>query len=126
MINPWRGARWVICSGGEHDTTGRPAVRDAGGLVPIPRAHLKLPTMIPHFDLPLTPTNTQVYDDVFSEAVKCGPLAGVAVPVPEDSIPEDVECRVYVKFLSVDDAKKLKVCMCACAECAHAKWIESF
>ena len=50
-----------------------------------------------------------MYDDVFSEAVKCGPLAGVAVPVPEDNIPEDVECRAYVKYLSVEDAKKLKV-----------------
>jgi hypothetical protein len=53
-----------------------------------------------------------VYDDVFSEAVKCGPLAGVAVPVPEESIPDEAECRVYVKYLSVDDAKKLKVCVC--------------
>ena len=65
-----------------------------------------------------------MYDDVFSEAVKCGPLAGVAVPVPEDNIPEDVECRAYVKYLSVEDAKKLKV-HCVCIACSDSEeWMD--
>ena len=57
----------------------------------------------------LLPLSVQIYDDVFSEAVKCGPVAGVAVPVPEETIPDDAECRVYIKYHSVEDAKKLKV-----------------
>ena len=40
--------------------------------------------------------------------MKCGPTAGVAVPVPTDDIPDDEPCRVYVKYHNIDDAKKCK------------------
>jgi hypothetical protein len=61
----------------------------------------------------------QIFDDVFTEAVTCGPVAGVAVPVPSEELGEDVPCRVYVKYHNVDDAKKCKVRMPCCFSCRN-------
>ena len=61
------------------------------------------------------PLWSQIYDEVLSEAGKCGQVVGVAVPVPEDTIPEESECRAYVKYPNPEDAKKLKVIhFCCC------------
>ncbi len=51
----------------------------------------------------------EIFDDVYSEAVKCGPVGGVAVPVPPADMSAEVPNRVYVKYHNVDDAKSLKV-----------------
>jgi splicing factor U2AF subunit len=55
----------------------------------------------------------ELFDDVFAEAVKIGPVAGVAVPVPasEEDVDEDEPCRVYIKYHTISDAKKCKEAM---------------
>lgn len=40
----------------------------------------------------------QIYDDVYLEVVKCGQVAGIALPAPPSHTPESETCRVYVRF----------------------------
>jgi hypothetical protein len=40
----------------------------------------------------------QLHDDVYTEVVKCGPLAGLAIPVPQDQRLGSEPCRVYVRY----------------------------
>lgn len=53
----------------------------------------------------------QLYDDVYIEAVKCGGVAGLVIPVPPSDIPDTNSCRVYVRFSNQDGASKCKNAM---------------
>lgn len=50
----------------------------------------------------------ELLDDVRDEARKCGTVLGVVCPVPPESVPANDGCRVYIKFLTIDEAKKCK------------------
>jgi hypothetical protein len=48
---------------------------------------------------------------VYEEAVRCGKVLGIAVPVPNEEVPDGEPCRVYVKFSSSGEAAKCKEMM---------------
>lgn len=48
---------------------------------------------------------------VYEEAMRCGKVLGIAVPVPPPEVPDSEGCRVYVKFGSSTDAAKCKEMM---------------
>ncbi len=40
----------------------------------------------------------QLHDDVYTEAVKCGTVLGLAIPVPPPHVGDSESARVYVKY----------------------------
>lgn len=48
---------------------------------------------------------------VYEEAVRCGKVLGIAVPVPPPEVPEVEPCRVYIKFSTSQEAAKCKEMM---------------
>lgn len=54
---------------------------------------------------------SQVSEMVYEEALRCGKVLGIAVPVPQPEVPDSDSCRVYVKFSSSAEATKCKEMM---------------
>lgn len=48
---------------------------------------------------------------VYEEALRCGKVLGIAVPLPPSEVPDDASARVYVKYGSSGDAAKCKEMM---------------
>lgn len=53
----------------------------------------------------------ELYEDVQSEAVKCGAVVGIVIPVPPAYIPEKEPCRVLIQFAGTAEAKACKEMM---------------
>jgi len=53
----------------------------------------------------------ELYDDVYLEAVKCGQVAGIALPLPPPGAPDSVTCRVFVRYATQEGAAKCKAVM---------------
>jgi hypothetical protein len=53
----------------------------------------------------------QVSEMVYEEAVRCGKVLGIAVPVPGEEVWDGEGCRVYVKFAASGEAAKCKEMM---------------
>lgn len=54
---------------------------------------------------------TEIVDDVHAEVVKCGPVLGLAAPLPPPSVLDADASRVYVHFAAADGAQKCKAIM---------------
>jgi hypothetical protein len=54
---------------------------------------------------------SQVSEMVYEEAVRCGKVLGIAVPVPGEEVGDGEGCRVYVKFAASGEAAKCKEMM---------------
>ncbi|CAD7704530.1 unnamed protein product [Ostreobium quekettii] len=50
----------------------------------------------------------ELVEDVRDEARKCGTVLGVVCPVPPPTVLGGDGCRIYVKFLTVEEAKRCK------------------
>ncbi|KAI8472154.1 MAG: hypothetical protein J3K34DRAFT_467687 [Monoraphidium minutum] len=50
----------------------------------------------------------EISEMVYEEALRCGRVKGVAVPLPPFDMSDDAPCRVYIKFDSTVDAAKCK------------------
>lgn len=53
----------------------------------------------------------QITTEVSAEASKCGPVLGVAVPIPPTSVDGAAGCRIYIKFATADEANRCKSMM---------------
>eukprot|EP00775_Hariotina_reticulata_P004802 gene4802-5051_t len=53
----------------------------------------------------------EVSEMVYEEAVRCGKVLGIAVPVPPAEVADGAACRAYVKFSSSSEAAKCKEMM---------------
>jgi len=53
----------------------------------------------------------ELHDDVYTEAVKCGTVLGVAIPVPPADVADEEPCRIYVKYHNEGEATKCKQMM---------------
>lgn len=50
----------------------------------------------------------QLIDDARDECRKCGTVLGVVCPRPPDVMKEEDTARIYVKFLTIEEAKRTK------------------
>lgn len=48
---------------------------------------------------------------VYQEAIRCGQLVGIAVPIPPAIVPDTEPCRVYIKYKVSAEATKCKEMM---------------
>jgi hypothetical protein len=53
----------------------------------------------------------QITEMVYEEALRCGRVKGIAVPLPPLELPRSAPCRVYVRFGSNAEAAKLRLMM---------------
>lgn len=69
---------------------------------------LLLEGLVPIADIRDDAERQEIIEMVYEEALRCGKVRGVVVPVPPSDLPENTPCRVYVKFDGSGEASQCK------------------